>query len=278
MRAILRALSLAMLALASLCDNARAWSDPGHKIICEIAFRLVHQDTRAAVRRLMDSDTEFKTFSDSCVFPDHPFRGRPRIRAPEHYVNLPRDSKGLTSDSCPKADKCVLTAILNDAKALSSKGAADADRLLALKSLGHWVGDIHQPLHVSFEEDRGGNNIRVNGQCSGNLHAAWDNCLVLYAVGPDVSDAVTDLLEGITPELRARWLASEPRDWANESFAISEAAKTGYCAMDGSSCNMPAGNVTIGAEYLAAYEPVVREQLQKAGVRLAGVLNTAFAN
>lgn len=266
------------LALVLLCGDARAWSDPGHKIICEIAFRLAHQDTRAAIRRLIESDIEFETFSDSCVFPDHPFRGQPRIRALEHYVNLPRDSKGLTSDNCPKADKCVLTAILNDAKVLSSKDAADADRLIALKSLGHWVGDIHQPLHVSFEEDRGGNNIKVNGQCSGNLHAAWDNCLVQYAVGPDVSDAVTDLLEGITPELRTRWLASEPRDWANESFAISEAAKTGYCAMDGGSCNMPAGSVTIGADYLAANEPVVKEQLQKAGVRLARVLDAAFGN
>jgi len=127
----------------------------------------------------------------------------------------------------------VLTAILNDARVLSSKDAADADRLIALKSLGHWVGDIHQPLHVSFEEDRGGNSIKVNGQCSGNLHATWDNCLVQYAVGPDISEAVTELLEGITPELQTRWTASEPRDWANESFAISEAARTGYCAMRG---------------------------------------------
>jgi hypothetical protein len=125
-----------MLALASLCDNARAWSDPGHKIICEIAFRLAHQNTRAAIRRLIETDTAFRTFADSCVFPDHPFRGQPRIRAPEHYVNLPRDSKGLTSDNCPKADKCVLTAILNDTKVLASKSAADADCLIALKSLG----------------------------------------------------------------------------------------------------------------------------------------------
>lgn len=57
----------------------------------------------------------------------------------------------------------MLTAILNDAKVLSSRDTADIDRLIALKSLGHWVGDIHQPLHVSFEDDRGGNNIRVSG-------------------------------------------------------------------------------------------------------------------
>lgn len=278
MKTILRGLSLAALALALLCGEARAWSDPGHKIICEIAFRLAQQDTRAAIRRLMEADTEFKTFADSCVFPDHPFRGQARIRASEHYVNLPRDSKGLTSDNCPKADKCVLTAILNDAKVLSSKDAANADRLTALKSLGHWVGDIHQPLHVSFEEDRGGNSIRVSGQCSGNLHATWDSCLVQYAVGPDISDAVTELLEGITPERQTQWLASEPRDWANESFAISEAAKTGYCTMHGASCDMPAGGVAIDAEYLDANEPVVKEQLQKAGARLARVLDAAFGN
>ena len=73
-------------------------------------------------------------------------------------------------------------------------------------------------------------------------------------------------------------MASKPRDWANESFKISESGKTGYCAMDGGSCNVPAGSVTIDADYLAANGPVVKEQLQKAGVRLARVLDAAFGN
>ena len=92
---------------------------------------------------------------------------------------------------------------------------------------------LHHPLRVSFGDDRGGNNVRVNRQCSGNLHATWDNCLVLYAIGPDAADAATALLAAITPEARTRWAASEPPDWANESFAISEAVKTGYCVMHG---------------------------------------------
>ncbi len=172
----------------------------------------------------------------------------------------------------------MLTAILNDSKVLSSKAETDADRLIALRSLGHWVGDIHQPLHVSFEDDRGGNNIRVTGQCVGNLHATWDNCLVLYAVGPDALEAATDLADAITPEMRERWNASDPRDWANESFAVTEAVKTGYCVMHGSSCDLPGGSVSIGAGYLDANEPVVKEQLQKAGVRLARLLDVAFGN
>lgn len=172
----------------------------------------------------------------------------------------------------------MLTAILNDLKLLASKSEKPGDRLIALKFLGHWVGDIHQPLHVSFEDDRGGNNIHVDGECSGNLHATWDNCLVRNAVGPDVGDAATDLLDAITDEMKTKWSASDPRDWANELFAIAEAVKTGYCVKHGSTCDLPTGNVTISAEYLAANEPLVKEQLQKAGVRLARLLDTAFGN
>jgi hypothetical protein len=118
----------------------------------------------------------------------------------------------------------------------------------------------------------------VSGQCSGNLHATWDNCLVLYAVGHDASDAATNLLSAINPETSSRWAASEPRDWANESFAVSEAVKTGYCVMLGPSCDAGVGSVSIGVDYLDANEPVVKEQLQKAGVRLARILDTAFGN
>src|SRR5215475_5622817 len=132
--ASMRCISLAILILISFCGNAFAWGDTGHKIVCEIAFRLAQPDTRAAIRKLIRSDSEFDTFSESCVFPDHP-----RKRPSEHFVNLPRDSKGLTSDECPTAPKCALTAILNDSKIIASKDTKKVDRLIALKFLGHWV-------------------------------------------------------------------------------------------------------------------------------------------
>ena len=223
------------------------------------------------IQKLITLDSEYKNFSDSCIFADHP-----RQRSEERYINLPRDSKGLTLNNCPEANACVLTAILSDFRILSSKTETEANRLVALKFLGHWVGDIHQPLHVSFLDDRGGNDIKVSGQCSGNLHSTWDTCLVLYAVGPDISEAVADLLQTITPDLKTKWIGSEPRDWANESFAISESAKTGYCKMGGLSCDSSGQVVTIGPEYLDANAPVVKEQLLKAGVRLARLLDVAF--
>src|SRR5713101_7380843 len=149
--------------------DAWAWGDQGHKIICEIAVRLVQPNTRAEIQKLMSNDERFTSFSESCTWPDHP-----RQRASEHFLNLPRDSDGLHSETCPGASTCVVTAIKKDFEVLSSNSASQAQKLASLKFIGHWVGDIHQPLHVSFEDDRGGNNVMVTGECGPNLHSAWD--------------------------------------------------------------------------------------------------------
>ena len=48
---------------------------------------------------------------------------------------------------------------------------AGAGQTRGLEFLGHWVGDVHQPLHVSFKDDRGGNAILEQGPCDNDLHA-----------------------------------------------------------------------------------------------------------
>ena len=83
-------------------------------------------------------------------------------------------------------------------------------------------------------------------------------------------------MKTITPARIESWSHSEPKDWANESFAIAEQAQTKYCTRRGASCDQPAGKVTIDATYVATNAPIVREQLQKAGVRLAHLLDTAL--
>jgi S1/P1 Nuclease len=269
----MRYILLPMLLLGLFCGNALAWGDTAHQVICEVAFRLAKSTTQAEIQRLINSDPSatFPDFSESCMLADHQ-----RTRPAEHFLNLPRDSAGLSSDQCPLAQKCVLTAILSDLDIVSSKNEPDASRLFALESLGHWVGDIHQPMHVSFLDDKGGNTIGVNG-CARNLHAVWDSCLVEYAVGRDVVKAAANLMATITPAMLAQWPSSSPRDWANETFAIAKAATTRYCVVHGSSCDPSSENMTITTEYLETNKPVVREQLQKAAVRLAHILDAALA-
>jgi hypothetical protein len=263
---------LSVTCVSAVTSDALAWGDEGHKTICQIAFDKVKPSTRAAIVRLIQADGQFQSFSDACTWPDHP-----RKRAGEHFVNLPRDASGLSAD-CGVKSPCVVTAIAKDFAVLSSGTASNEDKAASLKYLGHWVGDVHQPLHVSFEDDRGGNEINVRGDCRGNLHSAWDSCLVMEAVGDNIQDAATKLLAAVTTEQIRAWTTSDPRQWANETFKITESVQTQYCVKHGNSCNKPDISVRIDQAYLDTNVPIVKEQLQKAGIRLAGLLDKALGD
>jgi hypothetical protein len=268
---LLRALLLSVAVVVGLCGPAAAWGKVGHKIVCMVAFRLAAPSTQAEIRRLMRLDREFPSFEESCSWPD-----QPRQRGKEHIVHVPRAATRLDSD-CPLADACVVSAIGKDLAVLRSKSASDADKLASLKFLAHWVGDIHQPLHAAFKDDHVGTTIPVVGECSGTMHAAWDTCLVTRAVGSDAAQAAAELAKSVTAATRKRWSGSRPRDWANESFAIATNAKTKYCIRRGGTCERPADCVVIDAAYLRENAALVRERLARAGVRLARLLDSAFA-
>ena len=262
---------IAVLGVLALAGEARAWGDTGHQVICELTIRLVAPATRSQMEELIRLDGEFSSFVEACSWADHP-----RKRGPEHFVNLPRDATGLTGATCGEARECVVSAINKDSEILASKQADAKSRAVALKFLGHWTGDVHQPLHVSFADDRGGNDIRVNGDCSANLHAAWDSCLVQKAVGDNVDAAVRDLLGSLTSSQHSQWAAGTATDWANETFALAVRPETQYCSRQGLTCIRPVGSVRIDQAYLAVNVPVVRQQLLKAAVRLAAQLDRAF--
>jgi hypothetical protein len=100
---------------------------------------------------------------------------------------------------------------------------------------------------------------------------------------------VPELRAGITDEQRARWLASDPVDWANESFAIAREPDVGYCIMVDGTCQYAAANVefeegepekvvVVDDGYLDMHAPIARERIAMAGVRLAGLLNRALGD
>jgi hypothetical protein len=100
-----------------------------------------------------------------------------------------------------------------------------------------------------------------------------------YVVRHGVPTAVAELMKTITAKKQALWTRSSPRDWANETFAVVKAPLTKYCVMHEQSCDRPTGGLlTITNEYIETNKPVVWEQLQKAGVRLAHILDTALGN
>jgi len=182
---------------------------------------------------------------------------------PLHYANVPTDATGfdLTRD-CPEHG-CVVRAILEYSDVLRDESAATPERAEALRFLVHFVGDIHQPLHVSRAEDRGGNSIRVRffGRET-NLHRAWDTHLIEHTEKewPSYAD---ELLESTTPQRRTEWESTiDPIAWADESYslAISHAYP------------IPADGM-LGDDYFERNIPIVDERLAMGGVRLAALLN-----
>jgi hypothetical protein len=261
--------------------QAWAWGDLGHKIICEIAFQELNDTARREVRRLIRLDPDFNFFADSCTWPDHP-----RKRASEHFINAPRDFDRFLAAQCPMATTCLFTAITTDLEVLRTS-TDDQAKLDALKFLGHWIGDLHQPLHVSFEDDRRGGKIKESGPCLNNLHSVWDTCIIERELGDRPRDVAQALLDEITASDRASWVATPVAEWANESFEITRQATVAYCVRVGNTCRYEEGNeqfdagetektVTVDAAYLQTHGPVVAERLKRAGVRLGHLLNTSL--
>jgi hypothetical protein len=274
--------------LAGLCFpcQAFAWGDPGHRIVCQIAYLELKPEIRSRVDALIAIDPKFRTFADACTWADK----FPRARPSEHYLNIRRTDHAVDpAHLCPLADRCVASAILNDARDLAFSTDVN-DELRLLKSLGHWVGDIHQPLHISFEDDKGGNAIPVSGSCTRNLHAVWDLCIIEKTIGNDYLSTAQTLHDEITAEDRATWVSSEIDAnalavWANESLAITLRPSVQYCVRKDDACwysneamafpSRPR-SVEMDDAYLELHAPLVRDRLKRAGVRLAAILNTVL--
>jgi len=273
---------IAFVLLALSAHSVLAWGDTAHRIICEIAFKELNSQARDEVKRLIRLDPVYFTFSGSCIWPDHP-----RKRSREHFVNLPRSATQLGNDPCPLADKCLVTAIEVDLKIVADAGATDASKLDALKFLGHWVGDVHQPMYVSFKDDRGGNRIKESGPCARNLHSVWDGCIVLTKLGRDIRSIATDLRGAVTPGDRTQWIGTGPKTWANESFKITTSEAVSYCVKKDGACWYAADNrvldrneerrvVVVDDTYIQRHLPTIKERLTQAGIRLGHLLNHAL--
>ena len=262
------------------------WGETGHRVVCEIAYQELQPAARAELDRLLDLDPGFDTYADACLFADKP----EVIRPIDHYMNLPRSARAVTTDACPMADSCVLSAIRKDVFVLHDPLLSDAEKLLAMKLLGHWVGDIHQPLHVSFKDDRGANSINVNLDMEWpNFHGVWDGEILAHNFGNDYRQIASQLGGRISAEQRAAWRHDSAIEWANESFQITIAPATGYCVWRQGACWYSVDNMLldrgealreqgISNSYLRRHGDTVELRLQQAGVRLAQLLNEAWSS
>ncbi|MEA3045671.1 MAG: nuclease [Sphingomonadales bacterium] len=303
MNASLRRLLAALVLTLGLgwSSQASAWGDTGHRTVCEIALRNLTPVAKAEVARLLRAHPAILganplngEYGWACTYPDHPAAGGPGRRSPEHFVNYARTTLIVTSASgCGVTSLCVITAIASDYAMLQSPASSDLQRAAALVYLGHWLGDIHQPLHSSFADDQGGNQVDSSGLCTFSLHSTWDTCILqarTIGSGPSIP-AVRALAERwsgqATDTDRAQGLSSVPWQGSAESYAVTLNPQVRYCVMVQSAGQYSATqmafaqgqqkqSVAIDAAYMDWAMPIIQRRITQAGVRLAHLLNRAL--
>jgi len=297
--------SIALILVLTLASppSASAWGDLGRQIICEIAYQELGTGParQKLVALLQAPEAPHALFSRACSWADEI---KPRRRL-DHFVNLPRSATRVKVGRCPGDGPCLLDALVSDYAALASRTNPPGDRLEALMFLGHFVGDLHQPLHVSFQDDRGGNEIRERGPCflqprggprreEVSLHFVWDICIIEKKLGGNLRRIAEHLRSGISNAQRSRWTkGGDPgsresvRGWADESFQIARSPSLEYCFRRGDTCRYspdreifarggPRRRVEVDTGYLDEQANVVTLRLQQAGVRLAAWLEAAL--
>jgi hypothetical protein len=95
---------------------------------------------------------------------------------------------------------------------------------------------------VSFDDDRGGNLVAIEGPCTkANLHAVWDTCIIEKKIGLDYTYTAAKLRAEITDEDRARRVpqvidVAAVVAWANQSTAIAARRDVQYCVQKDDAC------------------------------------------
>ena len=254
-------------------DPVWAWGHNGHRIVAKFASTRLNSKARAAILDLLEDGEDI---ADASTWPDE---HKTRSDAPWHFVNVPLTENAFKDEFCDSDKGCVVGKIEDFRKILVDPNAEEMDKRRALRFVIHLVGDIHQPLHVADNNDRGGNSLHVQFfRKATNLHAVWDEGLLMHDPANDREDFgqkvdegawVTRLHKFTTPEKERTWLTvTKPAEWATESL---QKAKVAYL-VPGSS-----DNITSGTRLDDGYEmvglPIVEERLAQAGVRLAALLN-----
>jgi nuclease S1 len=242
-----------------------SWGVTGHRTVGKIAEDHLTPKALAGVRDLLGD----ATLADVSTWADE-VRGRAEYRQTGswHYINLPL---GLNYDAFRSRVENMLEANVYGALAeqmrlITDKTVPREKKIDALKFVVHFVGDLHQPMHVSRAEDKGGNTIQLNYEGQGtNLHSVWDSKLI-EQTGLDYQQLAQKYDHPTAAQVR-QWQSDPVIKWIWESYEISSRL---YAEVD------TMHSRSIGEDYYKAHWPVVAQRLEQAGVRLAGVLNILF--
>ena len=241
-----------------LAINAPKWGPTGHRVVGEIAEKHLTKKAKRRIEKILNGHglAYVSNYADE-IKSDRKYDKY----KPWHYVNYPFDSNYSESNKSDEGD--IIVAIETCIGKLKNEKTSMEEQAFYLKLLIHFVGDLHQPLHIGIEEDKGGNDFQVRWFSNGsNLHRVWDSDMI-DSYKMSYTEMAQNIQEGY--EFQNISVSGSITNWADE---VHRFTKTLY------------NNINIGDKlgYNYSYENFnkVQSQLNMAGVRLAKLLNDIY--
>ncbi len=252
--------TLVLLFSSSIMLASEDWGKTGHRATGEIAQKYLNKKTRKAISNLLGGHSLafVANYADD-------IKSDPKYNeyGPWHYVNFPF---GSTYEETPKSSKGdIIVAINKCITVLKDNKSSQEEKAFYLKLLVHFMGDLHQPLHIGQADDKGGNDFQVRWFGDGtNLHSVWDSKMLdsyemSYSELASNSNQLSKLqMQAIEKGSVIDWMY-ESRTLCEDIYAHTEIGEK------------------LGYQYMYRYVDVARQQIQKGGIRLATLLNEIFS-
>jgi len=278
---------LLLAILLGVISAAPLWGSQGHEITGLIAQRLITSQAFSKIKMLIPQQNgqlaQVANWADQ-------IRSQPAFKwsSPLHFADVPDWACDFIHSRDCADNMCVVGAVANYTTRQNMNSLPMNQKVEALKFFVHFAGDIHQPLHVGFLSNLGGNSLQ--GKFMGkttNLHSLWDSGLLTKLLsekfGGDqnaFADYLSDKIQGEWSSQAKQWRTCTtsapfkacPVEWAEESAEL--ACNHAYVEADGKTPIK--NNFNLGQDYYDRNIDVVEIQLAKSGVRMANVLNSLY--
>ena len=243
----------------SILINISEWGQTGHRVVGLVAENHLTKKAKDKINFLLDGNSlaNVSTYADE-IKSDKKYN----YISKWHYANIPLNKK--FDEIVREKDGDIIYAINKCIEVLKSPKYNKKEKSFHLKLLVHFIGDLHQPMHLGRKEDRGGNDIKLFwfGSIT-NLHRIWDT-QIIESHNMSYTELASDLPIFTPNQIKVEFNKSI-NNWVEETRIY-----TRQIYLESSP------NRKLGYAYRYQNLPVVKSQLYKAGIRLASILNKIF--
>jgi hypothetical protein len=290
-----------------------AWGPEGHRVIALIADRVLQQSdpgARAKVLALLATD-KGEPLTKTDIASEATWADVLREKSEEarsataswHSARLKPDNPDLATacfgrkplpEGYPAShgprDNCSVDKIQQFEAELKNPETSPGERLVALRFLLNLVGDLHDPLYSIDRADQGGECIalQIGAKPPVRLSTYWEDTLPAEVAGPDPAKGAARIAASLPAAESQKWAEGNPEAWAQETYEVARTVtysfaagqpegKHSFPAKKGQSEACPSVDLyRVGPDYETKALDAVKQQLAKAGVRLASVLRDGF--